>query len=243
MTAKTICATSAPPCWEIPSGRTTTAIRASSSIRPATSCHFFHPRGATATMPPAWAEARSATARMAWRYHGERLPHALHLRRGRRQHAGRLADHLRGSRAATTRRPSGRSAFRATIRNNIFHAPRKQAPAHAAAAADREHRDSQAGGPTPRAASFRYPDAAQHRPLQRTRRLHALPLVRGFRLRGQCQVRHAQYRHPKGAGDRQLRTAQPTASPERSSPATGAAPPAWPISMPTDVCRNRPPTS
>ena len=49
---------------------------------------------------------------------------------------------------------------------------------------NREHQILHPAAQAPRPASVRYPDAAQHRALQRTRRLHALPLVRGLRLRG-----------------------------------------------------------
>ena len=40
-----------------------------------------------------------------------------------------------------------------------------------------------------------------------------MPLLRGLRLRGERQERHAEHRHPDGAGHRQLRAAHRTASP------------------------------
>ena len=53
--------------------------------------------------------------------------------------------------------------------------------------------------------------------------LHALPLVRGLRLRSGCKMRHAQYRHPHGPRHRQLRIAHRTRWPRRSSPTSAAA--------------------
>ena len=54
---------------------------------------------------------------------------------------------------------------------------------------------------------FRHSHAAQHGALQRARRLHALPLVRGICLRGRRQERHAEHGDPQSAGHRQLRAA------------------------------------
>ena len=46
---------------------------------------------------------------------------------------------------------------------------------------------------------FPHPDAAELASLQRPRRLHALPLVRGICMRGERQVRHAKHGDPASA--------------------------------------------
>ena len=78
-------------------------------------------------------------------------------------------------------------------------------PAHAAAFAEQGVPDPAACRQTPGLAPVRSPHAAQLGALQRPGRLHAVPLVRGFCLRGERPHRYPQHRDPRGSGHRQLR--------------------------------------
>ena len=118
----------------------------------------------------------------------------------------RLADLLRGPGAVLREgRIRNRRLGRRHPRPVSRAAP--QAAAHAAAAGESRIRDPQARRATAGPAPVRYPHAAQLRALQRQAAVHAVPLVRGIRLRGERQMRHAEYRDSGGAGHRELRTA------------------------------------
>ena len=177
---------------------------------------------------------------MAWRF----LEKDFRLRSTygsrRRQHARRLAHQLLRPRALLRKSRVGDRRFGRRLEQ---HLPRPAPPpsAHASAASEPRTPDSEACRRAPGPAPVRPSHAAQFRSLQRTRRLHALPLVRGLCLRSRRQVRHAEHGHPQGAPDGQLRTAHANASRRKFSPTTAAAPPASPISIPTAACRNRPP--
>ena len=97
--------------------------------------------------------------------HGERLPHALHLRRGARQHARRLADLLRTTWSRTTKRPNGKSASPATIRGNIFKAPRRKPLPMPPLAAQPRVPNSESGRPPAGSPPLRHSHAAQQRAL------------------------------------------------------------------------------
>ena len=99
-----------------------------------------------------------------------------------------------------------------------FHGPRRKPLPMPPRAAESRVRHPQARRPKARPASLRPPHVAQFRALQRTPALHAVPLVRGFRLRGQRQVRHAEYRHPHGARDAATANCAPAAWRAKFSP-------------------------
>ena len=80
---------------------------------------------------------------MAWRFHGEGLPDALHLRRGGGQHARRLADQLRRPRAVLRKGRVGDRRFGRRRARSVQGAP-PQAAAHAAAAAEQGIPDPEA---------------------------------------------------------------------------------------------------
>ena len=115
---------------------------------------------------------------------------------------------------------------------NPFKGAAPHAAAHAAAAANARAYGSSSRPPNgSKLHPVRYSDAAQHGAVQRPAAVHALPLVRGVRLRGECQVRHAEHRHSDGAGHRQLRTAHRAHGPGDPVRRRAAAPPASPTSM------------
>ena len=154
--------------------------------------------------------------------HGKGLPHALDLRRAGRQHARGLARSATTTSSRTTKRPNGRSASRATCRA-IRSRRRGASPADAArcrrTASTRSCGRRRSGWAcipsTFRCCATACPTTAAV--------LHALPLVRGLRLRSERQVRHAQHRDPQGARHRQLRTCAPSAWPRKSSPMRAGA--------------------
>jgi choline dehydrogenase-like flavoprotein len=88
---------------------------------------------------------------------------------------------------------------------NPFKGAEAKTAAHAATGADPRASHSGSGSAAARAAPFSHPYSAQHGPVQRTAAMHAVPLVRRLFVRGECQVRHAEYRDPDGARQRQLR--------------------------------------
>ena len=115
---------------------------------------------------------------------------------------------------------------------NLVQRSAPEAAAHAAASAQPGVPDSPSGRQTAGAASVRHPHAAEHGAVQRPPVMHAMPLVRGFRLRSERPHRHAQYRNPRRAGHRQLRA--PHGMHDQGDPAgcSGAGYGAWRTSMP-----------
>ena len=104
----------------------------------------------------------------------------------------------------------------------------------------REHTILKAARRAAEAASLRYPDAAQYA----CRITAAPPCMRcrwcvGFAVRGERQVRHAEYRDSHGAGDRATANCAPARWSARSSSTSAAAPPASATSMQTTGCRRR----
>ena len=110
--------------------------------------------------------------------------------------------------------------------------PAAQTAAHAAASAGPRAPDPPSGGQAAGAASVRHPDAAQHRAVQRPAVLHAMPLVRRVCLRSQRPHRHAQYRHSRRAGHRQLRAPHGMHDQRDSARCSRRGPRGWRISMP-----------
>ncbi len=82
----------------------------------------------------------------------------------------------------------------------------RKAVADAALSSQPRASGSAPGRQAPGAASLRRSHAAEHSSIQRQGAVHALPLVRGLRLRSGRADRHAQHRDPQGARHRELRT-------------------------------------
>ena len=166
------------------SARTTNAIRACSWTIAGEKRSSTRATAATATTPRASAAARSATARMAWRF----IEKDFRMRSTYGAVEGSTLEDwpisYRGSGAVL--REGGVGDGRLGRRSSQpLQGAAPQTAADAAASAEPRAPDPAAGGEAARAASVRHPDAAQQRAVQRPRRLHALPLVRGFRLRSE----------------------------------------------------------
>ena len=125
---------------------------------------------------------------------------------------------------------------------NIFKAPRRKPLAHAAAAAGQRACHPRTRRATPGAAPVPHSHAAEFRPVQRTALLHALPLVRGIRLRTERAHRHPQHRHPHCPRHRQLRAPHRMHDPRDPAGRAPAKPPESPTSTPTIASSSRPPT-
>ena len=171
--------------------------RASTSSGPA--------RAATATTRPAWAAAPSATARRpgaTWRKTSACAPPTARWQAAR----SKTGPSATPTWSPTTRRPNGKWAFPATIRQH-FQGAAPQAAAHAAAGAQPGAPDPAARGQTPRPASVRYPHAAQHRAVQRPPPCMRCRWCVGFA----CELSARTGTHntviPTGLADRQLRSA------------------------------------
>ena len=172
---------------------------------------------------------------MAWRYHPTGLPHALHLRRAWRAARWRTGPSATTTWSRITRRPNGRSASRAmspTILSKARAASRCPCRRCRRRASTRFCKAGGANGWSCIRSISRC--CATACPYNGRAAVHALPLVRGICLRGECQIRHAEYRDPHGAGHRQLRTPHRVPWSARSCSTTAAARPAWPTSMRDD---------
>lgn len=86
-------------------------------------------------------------------------------------------------------------------------APRKKTSPYASTSGQQRTRSARSCSKTPRLTPVSHSHAAQYRALQRKWRMHALSLVRRFRLRSGCQERHAQHGDSESTRLRELRVA------------------------------------
>src|ERR1035438_3674504 len=132
--------------------------------------------------------------------------YAFDIRSAAGKFVGRLAHFLR--RIGAILRESGIRDRR--VRGLFGDAISWSAPAcfaHAPAAANSRVRDSGTRGQAPRATPISHSHGAKQRTLQRTRAMHALPMVPGICLRSRCKKRIAEHGHSKGSFHRKLRVA------------------------------------
>ena len=198
-------------------------------------------KAATATTRPAWAAERSATARMAWRY----MEKDFRMRSTYGAVAGSTLEDWPISYADLEpyyEKAEWEIGVSGDDSEQHLHGAAPQAAAHAAASAEPGIPDAAAGRPAPGPAPVRYSDAAQHRSLQRAPALHAMPLVRGVRLRSERANRHAQHRDSRGAGHRQLRAAHRVHGARDSSGRPRPRHRRGLFRCATTGCRSRPPT-
>ena len=130
---------------------------------------------------------------------------ALHLRSAGRQHAERLADLLRGAGAVLRKgrirnrrlgRRLGRIRFTARAASRCPCRPCR---------VNREYGILKPAAQRLGLHPFDLPMLRNSVPYNGTAAVHAVPLVRGICLRGERQVRHAEYRHSRRPGHGQLR--------------------------------------
>ena len=155
--------------------------------------------------------------------HGAGFPHALHLRRRGRKHAGRLAHRLRRPGALLREGRMGDRRFGRRCRTTPS---KRRAASRCPCRRCRPTREYEILQPA--AAKrlglhpFDIPMLRNSVPYNGRRPACAAAGAWGIRLRSERQERHAEYRHSQSPGHRELRTAHRLPWRARSSP-TGAA--------------------
>ena len=141
----------------------------------------------------------------------------------------------------TTRKPNGKWASPATLPNNIFQAPRKKPLPMPPLAPNKEYQILYPAAQRLGLHAFDIPMLRNTVPYNGRRVVHALPLVRGFRVRGQRADGHAQHRHPRRPGHRELRSPHGMHGQRDPPGRAGAVHAEWRTSTPTADFRSRPP--
>ena len=142
--------------------------------------------------------------------HGERLPHAVHLRRAVPAARSTIGPSATTIWSRSTRKPSGRSASPATC-STILPRAAPAAAAHAAAPAQPRIRNPEARRAALGLHPFDIPMLRNSVPYNGRAAVHALPLVRGVRLRSRRQERHAEHRDSHRPGHRHCANCAPGA--------------------------------